>query len=163
MPLALPELSGLVEVLDENAVWHGHWQAFDHEHRVWLDAAPPKRAVSYAVLLPLDAFFELRAEAVLRFWRAVNGRPAGPWVRPLPQQTRDRHILILRALDAHLAGASYRTIAEALLGFRGHTKSDWEHSELKNRTRRLVADGLRYMRGDYRSLLHYPLRPPRRR
>lgn len=149
--------------VDERGAWFGHWRAFDHEHRFWLDGVPPDHPAAYAVVLPLDALFELRAEAVQRFWRAINGRPSGPWHRPLPQQTRDRHVLILRALDGHRAGASYRTIAEALLGFHGRTKADWEHSELKNRTRRLVADGLRYMRGDYRSLLHYPLRLPRRR
>ncbi|SCM70144.1 conserved hypothetical protein [uncultured Pleomorphomonas sp.] len=163
IPLRLPDFPILVGVADEDGAWHGHWWSFGHEHRFRLDAAPPEHPVTYAVILPLDALLELRAEAVLRFWRAVNGRPSGPWHHPLPKQTRDRHVLILRALDAHRTGASYRTIAEVLFGFHGRTKADWEQSELKNRTRRLVADGLRYMRGDYRRLLHYPLRLPRPR
>jgi hypothetical protein len=71
--------------------------------------------------------------------------------------------LILRALDAKLAGASYRVIAEALFGFRGRPKNDWEVSPLKNKVRRLVADGLFYMRGGYRKLLHYPVRARHRR
>ena len=94
---------------------------------------------------------------------ALAGRPPGDRRHDLPPQTRDRHILILRALDAKLAGASYRVIAEALLGFQGRSKNDWEVSPLKNKVRRLVADGLFYMRGGYRELLHYPVRAPRRR
>ena len=99
----------------------------------------------------------------MRFWLALAGRPPGDRRHDLPPQTRDRHILILRALDAKLTGASYRVIAEALLGFHGQSKSDWEVSPLKNTVRRLVADGLFYMRGGYRELLHYPVRVRRRR
>ena len=56
---------------------------------------------------------------------------------------------------------SYRTIAEALLGFHG-TKTDWEGDPRKNKARRLVASGQRMMRGGYRTLLHYPIKLPRR-
>ena len=58
-------------------------------------------------------------------------------------------------------GESYRTIAEVLLGFRG-TKTDWEGDPRKNKARRLVASGQRLMRGGYRTLLHYPIKLPRR-
>jgi hypothetical protein len=58
-----------------------------------------------------------------------------------------------------LRGESYRTIAEVLLGFRG-TKEDWEADPRKNQARRLVAHGLRMMRGGYRLLLHYPIKRP---
>lgn len=72
-------------------------------------------------------------------------------------QLRQWHILSLRALDARLHGASYRTIAEALLGFRGN-KEDWEIAPSKNKARRLVAHGIKMMRGGYRLLLHYPIK-----
>ncbi len=75
----------------------------------------------------------------------------------MPAQTRRFHILSLRALDARLRGESYRTMAEVLLGFRG-TKEDWEIDPRKNKVRRLVAHGIKMMRGGYRLLLHYPIK-----
>jgi len=79
----------------------------------------------------------------------------------MPTQLRRFHILSLRALDAHLRGESYRVIAEVLLGFHG-TKEDWEVDPRKNQARRLVAHGLKMMRGGYRLLLHYPIKSPAR-
>jgi hypothetical protein len=141
---------------------HGLWRRGDAVHQFWMTDATVGGATSCVVLLPLDAFTELRALAILRFWRALVGRPPGEYAHVLPPQTRNRHVLILRALDGHSDGASYRQIAETLLGFRG-TKADWEADPRKNQTRRLVADGKHYMRGGYRDLLHYPLRLLRRR
>jgi len=163
MPIVLPGLPGLAARSAMGDAWYGLWRESNGEHRFWLAEPPPDGATGFVVVLPLDALFELRAEAALRFWLALAARPPGERQRVLPAQTRERHILILRALDAKLAGASYRVIAEALLGFRGRTKNDWEVSPLKNKVRRLVADGLFFMRGGYRELLHYPIRLPRRR
>jgi len=141
-------------------VWqHDLWRGSGGEHSFWLADPPPDGPTGFVVVLPLDALFELRAEAALRFWLALAGRPPGDRRHDLPPQTRERHILILRALDAKLAGAGYRVIAEALLGFRGN-KTDWESDPRKNQTRRLVADGTHYVRGGYRDLLHYPVRLP---
>jgi hypothetical protein len=105
--------------------------------------------------------FELRANAARRFWRSLNGRSAGGELRAMPDQLRRFHILALRSLDAHLAGESYRTIAEVLLDFRGD-RTDWGSDPRKNQARRLVATGLRLMRGGYRDLLHYPIKLRRR-
>ena len=162
MPIGLPALSGLDMRRDDDKRDHGLWRERMLEHRFWLEAPPPDEPTTYSVVVPLDALFELRTEAVLRFWRAINGRKLDAWKHVLPPQTRDRHILILRALDGRTDGASYRKIAETLLGFRGRSKSDWEVSPLKNRTRRLVADGQFYVSGGYRELLHYPVRLTRR-
>ena len=79
----------------------------------------------------------------------------------MPNQLKEFHILTLRTLDARQLGESYRIIAEVLLGFRG-TKTDWESDPRKNKARRLVASGQRMMRGGYRTLLHYPIKLPRR-
>jgi len=163
MPIVLPKLPGVAARSAVDGTWHGLRRGSGGEHRFWLANAPPEGPTGFVVILPLDTLFELRAEAALRFWLALAGRPPGDRRHDLPSQTRDRHILILRALDAKLAGASYRVIAEALLGFQGRSKNDWEVSPLKNKVRRLVADGLFYMRGGYRELLHYPVRAPRRR
>lgn len=64
---------------------------------------------------------------------------------------------MLRAFDGRAVGASYRKLAEALLGFEGRN-ADWENDPRKNQIRRLVADGRYYVRGGYRDLLHYPIR-----
>lgn len=117
----------------------------------------PDAAAFYAFNVPLDRYFELRAHAARRFWRSLNRRPPGREFRTMPVQLRQFHILSLRALDAKLRGESYRTVAEVLFGFRG-TKEDWESDPRKNRARRLVAHGLKMMRGGYRLLLHYPIK-----
>ncbi len=91
---------------------------------------------------------------------STAARPV-PTSRVVPAQLRQWHILSLRALDARLRGESYRTIAEVLLGFRG-TKEDFENDPRKNKARRLVAHGIKMMRGGYRLLLHYPIKPGKR-
>ena len=137
--------------------WHGIWQADGIAHQLWLPRAAPDAAVVYGTFLPLDAFYELRSHAARRFWRSVEGRRPGPDFRVMPAQLRQWHILSLRALDARMHGESYRTIAGVLLGFSG-TKEDWEVDPRKNKARRLVAHGIKMMRGSYRLLLHYPIK-----
>ena len=89
--------------------------------------------------------------------KALQGQRPGRDFRALPVQLRQWHILSLRALDARLRGESYRTVAEVLLDFRG-TKEDFESDPRKNKARRLVAHGIKMMRGGYRLLLHYPIK-----
>ena len=141
--------------------WHGIWQIDGVAHQFWLPNAVPDEAAFYAVTLPMDSYLELRAHAVRRLWRSLTGRAPGADFRALPDQLRHWHILSLRALDARLRGESYRAIAEALFGFRG-TKEDWEVDPRKNKVRRLAAHSIKMMRGGYRRLLHYPVKPDRR-
>jgi len=157
MPINLAELPGLIARLDDDDAWHGFWLSGALAHQFWLPTRPADGRSTYVVVLPLDKWLELRAEAVLRLWRALVGRSEGRWAHDLPQQTRDRHILMLRAFDDRAAGASYRKLADVLLGFRGR-KADWENDPRKNQVRRLVADGRYYVRGGYRDLLRYPIR-----
>lgn len=100
--------------------WHGIWRANGIAHQLWLPHAAPDAATFYGTFLPLDDFYELRSHAARRFWRSVEGRRPGPDFRIMPAQLRQWHILSLRVLDARLHGASYRTIAEVLLGFSGN-------------------------------------------
>ncbi len=158
--LALAHLDGL-DLRQAADGWHGVWRVDGVTHQFWLPEAVPDAAAFYAVTLPMDDLLELRTHAARRLWRSLNGRAPGPDFRNLPTQLRQFHILSLRALDARQRGESYRVIAEVLLGFRG-TKEDWEVDPRKNQVRRLVAHGLRMMKGGYRLLLHYPVRPPRR-
>ncbi|KXV50014.1 hypothetical protein AD945_02980 [Gluconobacter albidus] len=157
MPINLTELPDLVARMDEDEAWHGSWQLGRSTHQFWLPTRAADAQAMYVVILPLDKLLELRAEAMLRLWRALAGRSEGRRAHDFPQQTRDRHILILRAFDGRAAGASYRKLAEALLGFCGR-KADWESDPRKNQVRRLVADGRYYVHGGYRDLLRYPIR-----
>jgi hypothetical protein len=159
-PVDLTHLPGL-DLRRADDGWHAMWGAGGIVHQFWLVEEPSDTAAAYDVTLPLDALFELRAHAARRLWRALNGRSPGRAFRAMPDQLRQLHILTLRALDARQCSESYRTIAEALLGFRG-TKTDWESDPRKNKARRLVASGQRMMRGGYRTLLHYPIKLPRR-
>ncbi len=62
---------------------------------------------------------------------------------------------MLRALDLHRGGATYRQIA-AELGREDATKlsaSDWKMSASRSFVVRLVRDGIAMMNGDYRKLL----------
>jgi hypothetical protein len=60
---------------------------------------------------------------------------------------------MLRALDGHLAKASYREIAEALFGAHRLQHEAWKTSSLRDRTIRLVRGGVALMRTGYRKLL----------
>lgn len=155
--VALAHLDGLDLRRAEDG-WHGIWRVDGAAHQFWLPHTVPDAAAFYAVTLPMDAFLELRAHAARRLWRSLTQRPPGPPIGILPSQLRQWHILSLRALDARLRGESYRTIAEVLLGFRG-TKEDFESDPSKSKSRRLVTHGIRMMRGGYRLLLHYPVKP----
>jgi hypothetical protein len=138
--------------------WHVVLTLGGATHRLWLPAKPVKR-VHYCVKLPLDQDFQARAHAAERLWRAMNNRPLGPGLDRVTVQQRARLGMALRALDGHLEGASYRTIAEVLFGPTRIPERGWKTHDLRGRTIRLVQLGLRMMRGGYRDLL----RPRRRR
>ncbi|MET4036675.1 MULTISPECIES: DUF2285 domain-containing protein [unclassified Bradyrhizobium] len=122
------------------------------EHRIW-SKEPPVIDASYVAELPFDDDLEARAYAARRLWRAINGRVPGPAFHQLSKQRRERLSAAIRALDAHTAGGSYRTIAEALFGKKRIPDRAWKTHDLRNRTIRLVQSGLALMRGGYRKLL----------
>jgi hypothetical protein len=94
--LMLAHLAGL-DLRRAGDGWHGIWQADGVTHQFWLPEAVPDAAAFYAVTLPMDSFLELRAHAVRRLWRSLNGRAPGPDFRAVPAQLRQWHILSLRA------------------------------------------------------------------
>ncbi|WP_141300919.1 DUF2285 domain-containing protein [Komagataeibacter diospyri] len=158
MSINLAGLPDLIARQDDDDAWHGFWRSGASAHQFWLPTSPGDGSASYVVILPLDKLLELRAEAVVCLWRTLVARSEGSRrAHDFPQQTRDRHILMLRAFDGRSAGASYRKLAEVLLGFEGR-KVDWDNDPRKNQVRRLVADGRYYVRGGYRDLLRYPIR-----
>jgi len=111
------------------------------------------RGSPLSVVLPLDANFDIRLQAAHRFWSAIEGRRLGTPPLALSYQRRRRFLLIMRALDAWLAGHSYREIAEGLFGKERVLGRSWKDHDLRSLTIRLVQSGIALMRGGYRALL----------
>ncbi len=110
-----------------------------------------------ALVLPLDGLFDDRVDAARRLWRALV---RGARVKPsgFTAQRRRRLKLVLRALDGHVAGEDYRSIARGLFGARVPVDASWRTHSLRSFTVRLVREGRALMRGGYLGLL----RPNRR-
>jgi Uncharacterized conserved protein (DUF2285) len=83
-----------------------------HRHQLWMRERPVIGA-PLAVLLPFDETTSHRAAAALRFWRHMH-KGKGIDEPKLGKQRLERLCTSLRATDAWLDGASYRTIATAL-------------------------------------------------
>jgi hypothetical protein len=119
-----------------------------HQMRV-IDPLPLPH--SLVALIPLDQSAPQRAGAVACFWQAI--RPKRPLKPNHRLGRRQRLIAILRALDGHLAGESYRAIAEAVLGARRVAAYPWKTSPARDSVIRLTRSGLSIMGGGYRDLL----------
>ena len=111
-----------------------------------------------AALIPLDTLVDVRASFLLHAGRALTGRPPGRNPSALPIARRSRLVLSLRAFDAHRGQASHRQIAEGLFGRDRLPERGWKTHDLRERTIRLVRDGVGLMKGGYRQLLVYPYR-----
>ena len=131
-----------------------HWIITDSQGRFpLLLSAGIEPDTPVASVIPLDGNFSARADAALRLWRLLMGQRYRP-PDPLTRLQRLQLVLALRALDGHLAGATYREIAEVLFGTsRMPTGAPWKTHDLRGRTIRLVRTGLRLMRGGYLDLL----------
>jgi hypothetical protein len=117
------------------------------EHRLWLPDPPPKGA-ELSAIIPIDDYSMRRSKATAAFLRHVKGRAS-----PTPRIKDPRPLMMLRALDGHLAGASYREIAEHLFERERVEREPWKMSTLRAVTIRLVTGGVAFMRGGYRKLL----------
>lgn len=135
-------------------------EAGDAEHRLWLPGPEPLPGTPLAAILDLDAHAAARADAALRLWRLLSGRPAPRTpARKAPGSRSHRLARTLQALDGHLAGATYREIAAAVFGEARLRDADpWRTSSLRGATIGLVESGRALMSGGYRSLLHSSLR-----
>jgi len=125
------------------------------DHTLWLHGAHAARHP--AVVLPLDAAFDLRVEVMWRLYRRLRGRPAGPLPRvlQLTPQRRARLILLLHTLDFRLAGARPRDIAAALIDAEAAALPaiEWKSSAVRRKANRLIHDAYALMNGGYRKLL----------
>ena len=117
------------------------------EHRLWLPG-PPAPGAALSALIPVDKSTQTRSAATLRFLRHVNG--SSPGAAKIDDK---RFSEMLRALDGHLAKASYRDIAEQLFGHERLNREPWKTSSIRAMTIRLVKGGIALMRGGYRKLL----------
>ena len=117
--------------------------------QLWLPGRQAGDGPLAAVIL-LDELAPHRAEAALRFWRLLRDKP--PHRAEHPPDLR-RVFSLLRALDGHLGGASYRQIAERLFGKARIAADPWKTSSLRDATIRLVRGGVALTRGGYRKLL----------
>jgi hypothetical protein len=125
----------------------------DGPHRLWLRGQD--HGAGMAALVPLDDDVPSRLSGLLRFRRRLAGRRAGslPRAWTITRRLRERLLPMTRALDGHLAGASYREIAQAVHGSGPVAGSGWRTSPLRGQTIRLIRDGVLMMQGDYRKLL----------
>ncbi|PRD40411.1 hypothetical protein C5748_27170 [Phyllobacterium phragmitis] len=113
--------------------------------------------------LPLGAFVmfdELtpdRLTAVERLWHAMFGKrvPRDP---RMTLQRRQRTRQMLRAVDARQSGAIYRTVAEHLFPQHKIDAASWVGDPIREITIRLARDGMKLVRGGYRTLLRRPRR-----
>jgi hypothetical protein len=155
LPVASPvDVAGLGPDVAERIDQHSRHlivRSRDEDLRLCVYTLEPDESLS--VVIPFDGDFPERAAAASRLWARMHGRAPGEASGSLTKQRRDRLILMLRALDGHLAAASYREIAEVLFGPGRLEREPWKTSSLRDRTIRLVKDGLALMRDGYRKLL----------
>lgn len=109
------------------------------------------------MLIPADGLYVLRAAVALRLWRRLAGEAVDDLpgaLRPTTFQRR-RLTLLLDVLDAHLARATLQEMAIHLVypGMARLKAITWKDSPERRRTRRLVDEAKRLMRGGYRRLL----------
>lgn len=117
----------------------------------------PPDGAPVGVLLPFDALFEVRVQAALRLWRALNGRPPGRDPARLSSDRISRLILALRTLDGLDEGVSQREIAGVLFGQKV-SATDWLSHDLHFRMKRLVRFARELAEGGYFRLLWHPFR-----
>ena len=110
-----------------------------------------------AALLILDDLLPDRLTALARFWAAIKNRRAPADPRVTPQRQR-RARLMLRVVDARVAGASYRQIAAQLFPNLKHDSATWVENPVRETTVRLARDCLAFVRGGYRKILRLPRR-----
>lgn len=102
-------------------------------------------------IIPMDQMADRRLEATCDYWRGATGRKA---LTKKPLRNKNARMPnVLRALDGHLSGASYRDIAQSFYDAARLETEPWRVSSVRDTTIRLVRSGLVLMRKDYRKLL----------
>ncbi|MCC8430088.1 DUF2285 domain-containing protein [Reyranella aquatilis] len=139
--------------LQRGGRWHCIVNDVDGPHSLWLEGEHP--ALPMAALVPLDETVLLRLAGLMRLKRRLDRHPAGalPSAWQITARLRKRLLTMIRALDGHLEGASYREVARALYRPEAVERFPWKTSSVRGQTIRLVADAVAMMEGGYRKLL----------
>jgi hypothetical protein len=127
----------------------------DHPFDVALGEPAPGSPLAAVLLFDDDT--PDRLAALSRFWSALRGLKTPPDDRVTPRR-RARLRTMLRAVDGHRAGATYRNIGEALFPKHKIDAQSWVGNSVRETTIRLVRDGMKLVRGGYRDLLRRPHR-----
>ena len=135
----------------------GHKQLLHDGKRLALIARSPSLCQRYALAPGLED-----GMAVAHAYRGRHAAPAAPMpgtpasmARPRPPPAALLELHTLQALDATLAGASLRDVAEGLFG--ADAAAGWySDGGLRSKVRRLVRRGDALMRGGYRRLAQLP-------
>ncbi len=102
-------------------------------------------------IIPLGQMADKRLDATYDYWRGATGRKA---LAKKQQRNKNRRLpSVLRALDGHLSGATYREIAQSFYEAARLETEPWRVSSTRDTIIRLVRSGLVLMRSDYRKLL----------
>ena len=142
------------------AFWRipGHKQLLHDGKGLALIARSPGRCLRFALAPGLEdgmavAYAHRGGAAAPARGHAPGAALADAKPRPTPAALLELHTL--QALDAALAGASLREVAEGLFGVDAAT--DWySDGGLRSKVRRLVRRGDALMRGGYRQLAQLP-------
>lgn len=104
-----------------------------------------------SAVLPFDADLPARLAATEALYALVTRGRTPP--DALSEQRRTRLKKMLRALDGRVSAASYRHVAQQLVGDVDPDSSAWRTSSVRDVTIRLCRSGGRLMRGGYLALL----------
>lgn len=138
------------------AFWRipGHKQLLHDGRGLALIARSPGLCQRYALATGLEDGMAVAHAYRGRGATHVPDTPA-PMARPRPPPAALLELHTLQALDATLAGASLRDVAEGLFGV--DAAADWySDGGLRSKVRRLVRRGDALMRGGYRRLAQLP-------
>jgi hypothetical protein len=117
------------------------------------DAAGP-----LAVVLPIDAAFELRLDVAARLYRRLRGKRAGltPHALRLTALQRARVIHLLHTFDVRADGGGPRDVAVEVLNAAREASLpaiEWKSSAVRRNANRLIRDALALVNGGYLTLL----------
>jgi hypothetical protein len=119
-------------------------------------AADVRHGASYASAVPLTQGLRGELDAFHAQAQTLEGRaPAANAARPVTRAAL-LHARALQALDASLAGASHRDIAQVLFGLETVILRWHEDSELRAQVRHLLRRAKHFMNGGYLSLAGVP-------
>lgn len=114
----------------------------------------------YASSVPLDAVLRTQADHFRPQALALQGLTSNVPATRAVTRAALLHLRALQALDASLAGASHRGLAQALFGVEAVQRRWHGDSELRAQVRHLISRGQSLMRGGYLALAGIEPPPP---